>query len=163
APKEGHARQLELCLAVESLIGTRDLLAAAERVRTVEQEWTDIARDVEPRDDVARRFHKACERILDEAGSLARRQDELETRRRGRSVTTAGRGPPSANASNGSMTPPHPMPSTTRTPSGVASPRSRTTSSYPWRDASGSPARRRRRADSNGPPGRLSRRSSNRW
>jgi hypothetical protein len=77
--KEGRARQLELCLAVESLTGTRDLLAAAERVRTIQQEWADIARDAEPREDVGRRFHKACEETLDEAGSLARRRAETET------------------------------------------------------------------------------------
>ncbi len=80
--KEGHARQLELCLAVESLTGTHDLLGAAEQVRTVRKEWAGIARDVEPREDVARRFHKACDEILDEAGSLARRQNEAETARR---------------------------------------------------------------------------------
>jgi uncharacterized protein DUF349 len=80
--KAGRARQLDICLAVEGLIGTRDLLAAADHVRTVHQEWTAIARDVEPRQDVARRFQKACETILDEAGSLARRRDEAETRTR---------------------------------------------------------------------------------
>src|SRR5207244_3354300 len=77
--KEGRARQLELCLAVESLIGTRDLLGAAEHVRTLQQEWAGIARDVDPREDVARRFQKAYDAILDEAESLARRQDEAET------------------------------------------------------------------------------------
>src|SRR5213594_2518686 len=80
--KEGRARQLELCLAVEKLSGSRDLLGAAKQVRTVQQEWAGIARDVEPREDVARRFHKACDEILDEAGSLARREDEAETARR---------------------------------------------------------------------------------
>src|SRR3989442_149095 len=80
--KEGHARQLELCLAVEGLTGTRDLLGAAKRVRTVQQEWAALARDVEPREDVARRFHKTCDEILDEAGSRARRRDEVETARR---------------------------------------------------------------------------------
>src|SRR3989441_5378817 len=80
--KEGRARQLELCLAVEKLTVTRDLLEAAKQVRTVQQEWAGIARDVEPREDVAHRFHKACDEILDEAGSLARREDEAETARR---------------------------------------------------------------------------------
>ena len=80
--KEGRSRQLELCLAVERLIGARDLLGAAEHLRTVQQEWAGIARDVEPREDVARRFQRACDTILDEAGSLARRQDDAETRRR---------------------------------------------------------------------------------
>jgi len=42
--KEGRARQLELCLAVESLTGTRNLLGAAEQVHTVQAEWADIAR-----------------------------------------------------------------------------------------------------------------------
>ena len=80
--KEGRARQLELCLAVEKLTVTRDLLEAAKQVRTVQQEWAGIARDVEPREDVAHRFHKACDEILDEAGSRARREDEAETVRR---------------------------------------------------------------------------------
>src|SRR5437667_315524 len=53
--KEGRARQLELCLAVEKLTGTRDRLAAAAQVRTVQQEWAGIMRDVEPREDVAHR------------------------------------------------------------------------------------------------------------
>jgi Domain of Unknown Function (DUF349) len=79
--KEGRARQLELCLAVESLTGTRDPLGAAERVRSIQQEWTDIARDVEPRNDLARRFDRACHETLDEAGSLARRQAETATAR----------------------------------------------------------------------------------
>ena len=79
--KEGHARQLALCLAVESLTGTHDLLGAAEHVRTIRKEWAGIARDVEPKEDVARRFHKACNEILDEAGSLERRQNEAETAR----------------------------------------------------------------------------------
>ena len=80
--KEGRARQLELCLAVESLTGTRNLLGAAEQVHTVQAEWADIARDVEPREDMARRFRKACDEILDEAGSLSRRAAEAETAKR---------------------------------------------------------------------------------
>src|SRR5579862_5278485 len=80
--KEGRARQLELCLAVEKLSGARDLLAAAAQVRTVQQEWAGIVRDVEPREDVAHRFRKACDEILEEAASLARRQDHAETVRR---------------------------------------------------------------------------------
>jgi len=80
--KEGRARQLELCLAVERLIGRRDLLGAAEQVRTIELEWAGIAREIEPREDVAQRFQEACDSVLDEAGSLARRRDEAETRRR---------------------------------------------------------------------------------
>ena len=78
-PKEGRARQLDLCLAVEKLTGTRDPLAAAAQVRTVQHEWAEIARDVEPPEDVAQRFHKVCDEILDEAGRLARRQDEADT------------------------------------------------------------------------------------
>src|SRR2546425_2623566 len=89
--KEGRARQLELCLAVESLTGTRDLLGAAEQVRTVQQEWAGIARDVAPREDVARRFQKACDTILDEARSLARFQDGAETRRRALQENLAAR------------------------------------------------------------------------
>src|SRR5204862_404365 len=77
-----RARQIELCLVVEKLTVTRDLLEAAKQVRTVQQEWAGIARDVEPREDVAHRFHKACDEILDEAGSRARREDEAETARR---------------------------------------------------------------------------------
>jgi len=77
--KEGRARQLELCLAVERLIGARDLVRAAEQVRVVQREWADVARGVEPREDVARRFHKACEATLADAGSLARRRADAET------------------------------------------------------------------------------------
>ena len=77
--KEGRARQLELCLAVEKLTGMRDRLAAAAQVRTVQREWTRIVRDVDPREDVTHRFRKACDEILDEAASLARRQAAAET------------------------------------------------------------------------------------
>src|SRR5207244_2738560 len=89
--KEGRARQLELCLVVEKLTGTRDLLGAAKQVRTVQQEWAGIARDVEPREDLARRFHKACDEILDEAGSRARREGEAETARRALQENLAAR------------------------------------------------------------------------
>jgi hypothetical protein len=89
--KKGRARQLELCVAVESLSGTRHLLGAAERVRTMRQEWADVARDAEPREDVARRFHKACEEILDQAGSAARRQAEAESARRALEENVAAR------------------------------------------------------------------------
>lgn len=77
--KEGRARQFELCLAVEKLTGMRDRLAAAAQVRTVQLEWARIVRDVAPREDVAHRFRKACDEILDEAASLARRQAAAET------------------------------------------------------------------------------------
>src|SRR5438105_3521830 len=89
--KEGRARQLELCLAVEKLTATRDLLAAVAHVRTVQHEWAGIVRDVAPREDVAQRFHKACGEILDEAGSLARRQDHAETARRALQESLAAR------------------------------------------------------------------------
>jgi hypothetical protein len=77
--KEARARQSELRGAVESLAASRDLIGAAEQVRTLQQTWADVTREVEPLEDVARRFHKACEDILDQAGSLARRQAEAET------------------------------------------------------------------------------------
>jgi len=76
--KEGRARQLELCLAAEGLTAARDVPRAAEDLAAIEREWTEIARDVAPREDVARRFEKACEEIRDAAGSLARRRAESE-------------------------------------------------------------------------------------
>jgi hypothetical protein len=79
--KEGRTRQLELCLAVERLLGSRDVLGAAEEVRALQEEWAQIARDVPPREDLAHRFAKACEATLVDAGSLARRRAEAEAAR----------------------------------------------------------------------------------
>jgi hypothetical protein len=72
--KEGRARQLALCSAVETLTAEPDVMAAATRVREAEEEWRAIARDVPPKDDVAQRFASACEAILEDAASLMRRE-----------------------------------------------------------------------------------------
>jgi Domain of Unknown Function (DUF349) len=89
--KEARASQSELRRAVEALAGTRDLIAAAEQVRTLQQKWADSARELEPLEDVARRFHKACDDILDQAGSLARRQAEAENAARALQDSLAAR------------------------------------------------------------------------
>ncbi|MGH7893829.1 MAG: DUF349 domain-containing protein [Candidatus Binatia bacterium] len=76
--KEGRARQLALSTVVAALAAEPDVMLAAERVREAEREWRDLARDVEPRDDVAARFTTACQDILEGAASLARRRAEVD-------------------------------------------------------------------------------------
>ncbi len=71
--KEGRARQLALCVAVGTLGAETDVMRAAEQVREAQREWRELARDVEPREDVAERFMTACGAVLEDAASLARR------------------------------------------------------------------------------------------
>ena len=56
----------------------RDIVQAAEQVREAQREWQEVARDVEPRPDVAERFMAACEAILRDATSVARRRAEAD-------------------------------------------------------------------------------------
>jgi hypothetical protein len=76
--KEARARQLELLAAVQTLRTRADVMQAAERVRESQREWEALARDVEPRDDVAAPFHAACEAILRESAGVARRRAEAD-------------------------------------------------------------------------------------
>src|SRR4029077_10086353 len=69
--KEARARQLELLAAVQMLRARADVMQAAERVRESQREWDALARDVDPRDDVAGPFHAACEAILRESAGVA--------------------------------------------------------------------------------------------
>ncbi len=76
--KEARARQLELSSAVHMLRAMPDVLEAGERVRAAQREWQQLARDVEPRPDVAEAFTKACDAILQDAASVARRRAEAD-------------------------------------------------------------------------------------
>jgi hypothetical protein len=73
--KAARARQLELCTLVQGLRSSAnaDPLRAAEYVRDAQQEWAALAREVEPRPDVAEPFATACAAVLDDAASLERR------------------------------------------------------------------------------------------
>ena len=77
-PKEGRARQLELCTMVHALRAESDPMGAAARVAEAQHEWRDLARDVEPREDVAHRFAEACQAILAAAIVVDRRIVEVE-------------------------------------------------------------------------------------
>src|SRR5262245_35765069 len=79
--RAARARQLELCTMVHSLRSRRDVLEAAQRVRDAQREWEELARAAEPRADVAAQFAAACEAVLRDATSLARRQAELDQAR----------------------------------------------------------------------------------
>ena len=76
--KEGRARQHALCLTAEALSQERDAVLAATRVRELQQEWQELARQVPAREDTAARFASACEVILEGAASVARRRAEVE-------------------------------------------------------------------------------------
>jgi hypothetical protein len=89
--KEARARQLALCTVVGKLTTESDVLRAAERVREVQREWLDLARDVPPRDDVAARFDATCEHILEEAASLERRMTATEHAAHAREENLAAR------------------------------------------------------------------------
>ncbi len=79
--REARARQLELSTAVHSLRTMRDVEQAALRVRAAQREWEQLARLAEPRPDVAEQFAAACEVVLRDANSVARRQAELDRER----------------------------------------------------------------------------------
>src|SRR5262245_16724718 len=91
--REARARQLELCTTVHMLRSRHDVLEAAQRVRDAQREWDELARAAEPRADVAAQFAAACEAVLRDATSLARRQAELDhardTLEQGLAVRTA--------------------------------------------------------------------------
>jgi len=76
--KECRARQLQLCIAVEALGGVED---AAARLGEAEREWEDLARRVEPRDDVRERFARARAAALAESAGRERRRAEAERAR----------------------------------------------------------------------------------
>jgi hypothetical protein len=76
--KPARARQLELSTAVHGLRTMPDVLQAAEQAREAQREWQALARDVEPRPDVAERFTTACAAILRDAASLARRRADAD-------------------------------------------------------------------------------------
>jgi hypothetical protein len=78
AVKEARARQLELCTAVHMLRTMPDVVRAAEQVREAQREWQALAREVEPRPDVAEPFRAACDAILTEAATVARRRADAE-------------------------------------------------------------------------------------
>jgi hypothetical protein len=80
--KEARARQLELCTAVHMLRTRRDVVEAAQRVHDAQREWEEISRAVAPRPDVAAQFAAACEAVLRDATSVARRQAEVDRVRR---------------------------------------------------------------------------------
>src|SRR5688572_6341245 len=79
--KEGHARQLDLCTAVQALRAESDVLRAAARVREAAREWERLAARIQPREDVSQRFAAACEAILADADVLERRREEVERAR----------------------------------------------------------------------------------
>src|SRR5262249_45910119 len=79
--KETRARQLELLTLVHALRALPDVIGAAEQVREAQREWRELARDVEPRSDVAEPFAAACEEILRDAASLTRRRAEVDEAR----------------------------------------------------------------------------------
>jgi Domain of Unknown Function (DUF349) len=76
--KEARTRQLELLATVQMLRTRANLTQAAERVREAQREWDVLARDVEPRDDVAEPFQTACDAILREATAVTRRRAEAD-------------------------------------------------------------------------------------
>jgi hypothetical protein len=80
-PKEARARQLELSVAVHALRAERDLTRAAEQTRAAQEEWQALAREIEPREDVAERFAAACDAILEDAASLDRRRTAVDRSR----------------------------------------------------------------------------------
>jgi hypothetical protein len=72
--KEGRARQVTLCSAVEALSTEPNAMQAAARLRDLQREWQELAKNVPPRDDASARFTAACETILQNAASVARRE-----------------------------------------------------------------------------------------
>jgi hypothetical protein len=79
--REARTRQLELLTLVHTLRGLPDVIRAAERAREAQREWGELARDAEPRPEVAEPFTAACEEILRNAGSLTRRRAEADEAR----------------------------------------------------------------------------------
>jgi hypothetical protein len=79
--KEARARQQELSNLVHTLRATADPASAAARVEEALREWDAIARAVAPKPDVADAFAAACDAILEDAGSLARRHAAAEQAR----------------------------------------------------------------------------------
>ncbi len=89
--KEARARQLELLTLVHTLRALPDVTQAAEKAREAQREWHDLARDAEPRPEVAEPFAAACDEILRNAGSLARRRAEADEVRLAFEETVAAR------------------------------------------------------------------------
>ncbi len=79
--KDARVRQLELCATVEGLRKMSDVIHAGEQADEASREWEALARDVEPRPEVAERFRLACDAVLERASSLARRLAEAEHER----------------------------------------------------------------------------------
>ena len=79
--KEARARQLELLTLVHTLRSLPDVIRAADRAREAQREWDELARDAEPRPEVAEPFAAACDEILRNAGSLTRRRAEADEAR----------------------------------------------------------------------------------
>ena len=79
--KEARARQLELLTLVHTLRALPDVIRAADRTREAQREWDELARDAEPRPEVAEPFAAACDEILRNAGSLTRRRAEADEAR----------------------------------------------------------------------------------
>jgi hypothetical protein len=89
--REARTRQLELLTLVHTLRALPDVIGAADRARDAQCEWDELARDAEPRPELAEPFTAACEEILRNAGSLTRRRAEADEARFAFEGTVAAR------------------------------------------------------------------------
>lgn len=79
--RDVRGRQLALCTIVEGLRKSSSVTDAGDQVRTAQAEWQALAREGEPRPEVAERFDVACRAVLERADSLARRHAEADHER----------------------------------------------------------------------------------
>jgi hypothetical protein len=80
--KENLRRKEELCKIAESLVDSKDIRAAAEKVKEIQAEWKTIGSVPRERsDELWERFRKACDTVFDRArAEFERRSSEWESR-----------------------------------------------------------------------------------
>jgi hypothetical protein len=75
-PGDVRARQHELCVRLEAFADAWDCDGVADRIRAASEEWSRLASEVEPKEDVQARFARAREAALVAVTTWERRRAE---------------------------------------------------------------------------------------